>query len=90
MNILIYELPGNLKSYIRYKMDRKRFNLFPYAQFIGPRHIAYRASRIWEWDTETDTVWYIKHRQAGITMPVDRKEFFLVQLKAEDWKRETA
>ena len=92
MNILIYEMPNGYSSakYIRCVIDRKRFNLFPVDKFTGPKRLTYCASRIWEWDTETDKVKFIKHRQTGIMTKVDTKEFLMIQLQAVEWKNETA
>ena len=92
MNILIYEIPNGYSSakYIRYVIDRKRVNLFPVDKFTGPKRLTYGASRIWEWDTETDEVKFIKHRQTGIMTEVDTKEFLMVQLQAKDYQNETA
>lgn len=52
---------------------------------IGPQILAYNANRIWSWDPETDQVRYAKNRQTGIMTAVDRREFMLIQLRAEEY-----
>jgi hypothetical protein len=49
----------------------------------GDSSLAYRANRIWVYNTETDTVNYIKNRYTGTMTPIDEKEFFLIKLQAE-------
>lgn len=58
----------------------------------GPLRLGYRASRIWEWDSETDAVRCIKSRYNGIVedTKVDPKEFLKIQLTAQEYKREIA
>lgn len=51
----------------------------------GPQMVGQFSRRIWEWDPETDLVRYIKHRDTGIMTAVDRKEFALIQLRAEEY-----
>jgi hypothetical protein len=51
----------------------------------GPQMLAYGSDRIWEWDRETDSVQYIKNRDTGLMTLVDRKEFLLIQLRAEEY-----
>ena len=90
MNILIYEIPNGYSSakYIRYVIDRKRVNLFPVDKFTGPKRLTYGASRIWEWDTENDSVRYVKNRYSGLAedAEVDPKEFLMIQLAAKEYK----
>jgi hypothetical protein len=50
-----------------------------------PQTLAYGSDRIWEWDRETDSVQYIKNRDTGLMTLVDRKEFLLIQLRAEEY-----
>lgn len=92
MNILFFEMKhGHLPTkYFRCSIDRKRFNLFPAKKHLGPKRLAYGANRIWDLDTETNTVQFVKNRDLGLMSNVDQKEFFLVQLKAEELHNETA
>lgn len=71
-------------KYYRYAKD-------PYREKdIGPLRLAYRSSRIWEWDPETEQVRCIKNRYDGTSenTSVDRREFLVVQLAAQDYKME--
>jgi hypothetical protein len=53
----------------------------------GPLTLVYRASRIWSWCPETGDVKYIKNTPGDrITSPVDKREFFVVQLAAQDFE----
>jgi hypothetical protein len=51
----------------------------------GPSTVGYAADRIWEYDPDTDVVRYTKNRDTGTMTKVDRKEFFLIQLKAKKY-----
>lgn len=51
----------------------------------GPSMVGQAADRIWEWDPETDRVRYIKNRDTGTMTAVDRNEFVLIQLRAEEY-----
>ena len=83
MNILYYELVhGHLPAkyvYIQSPPNDK-----------GPLCLLYVARRIWRWDSNADTVEFIKNRNARITEPVDPKEFLLIQLQAKEYQYETA
>ena len=54
--------------------------------------LGYTANRIWEWDTESDSVRCIKNRYTGLAedIKVDSKEFLMIQLVAKEYQRETA
>ena len=52
---------------------------------IGPEMVGKFANRIWEYDPTTDVVRYIKNRYTGIMTKIDMKEFFLIQLRAEEY-----
>jgi hypothetical protein len=58
---------------------------FVFTSYAMPDSLTYGSDRIWEWDRETDSVRYIKNRDTGIMTPVDRKEFLLIQLRAEEY-----
>lgn len=87
MSLLYYELGDYYVQayggkYFRYKTKPyERYN----SAAAGPMRAAYISERIWRWDPETDTVEYVKHRHTGIETPVDRKEFALIQIRAEDY-----
>ena len=51
----------------------------------GPDMVGNFANRIWEYDPTTDQVRYIKNRDTGTMTKIDMKEFFLIQLKAEEY-----
>lgn len=90
MKILYYEINYNPPAkYYRYIVDRGRFNLKD--DYIGPLRLAHAASRIWEWDPNTETIKYKKHRKflSNQDISVDRKEFFVVQLAAQEYKSES-
>ena len=91
MHVLFYELgPGWADkfggTYFRYKTHKRRTAT---GGPVGPSRIGYSALRIWSWNPETDEVKYIKHRDTGTMTLVDRKEFLMVQLQAQDYKNET-
>jgi hypothetical protein len=58
---------------------------FVFTSYEMPQMLAYGSNRIWEWDRETDSVQYIKNRDTGLMTLVDRKEFLLIQLRAEEY-----
>lgn len=58
---------------------------FVFTSYEMPQILAYGSSRIWEWNKEADSVRYVKHRETGIMTPVDRNEFLLIQLRAEEY-----
>jgi hypothetical protein len=88
MNILYYELSQGRKTpvYFRFRHINKLYN----GDNWGPLRLAHQSSRIWEWDTDTDQVRYIKNLYDGVSAntPVDRKKFLAVQLAAQDYKKE--
>jgi len=49
-----------------------------------PIPVAYASDRCWEYDSETDSVRYLKHEN-GVNRPVDLKEFTMVQLAAKEY-----
>jgi hypothetical protein len=51
----------------------------------GPEMVVYFSNRIWEYDPSTNVVRYIKNRYTGTMTKVDRKEFLLIQLRAEEY-----
>ena len=51
----------------------------------GPEMVGKFANRIWEYDPTTDLVRYIKNRDTGTMTKVEMKEFFLIQLKSEEY-----
>jgi len=84
MIVLYYEMRQGRKTpeYFRYVK-----NLFSELD-TGPLRLGYVADRIWEWDTETDSVRYIKNRYSGLAedAEVDPKEFLMIQLAAKEHK----
>jgi hypothetical protein len=58
---------------------------FVFTSYDPAHTLAYVSKRIWEWDRETDSVQYIKNRDTGLMTLVDRKEFLLIQLRAEEY-----
>lgn len=84
MKILYFELSQGRKTPVYY-----RHNKNPYVDTdFGPLRLGYRSSRIWEWDPETEQVRCIKNRYSGVftNSAVDRKEFLIVQLAAQEYK----
>lgn len=49
-----------------------------------PHMVRYAAERIWEWNTNTDTVRFVKNIETGIMTPVKPGEFLMIQLRAEE------
>lgn len=49
-----------------------------------PLRLSYESTRVWEWDTETDQVFYKKNR-SGPSASVDLKEFMLIKLAAQEY-----
>lgn len=62
-----------------------------YAKTTGarhsPLHLSYMADRIWQWDTETGHVGFLKNRH-GVDTEVDMREFTLVKLAARDYGKQ--
>jgi hypothetical protein len=53
----------------------------------SPKLVAYASDRIWEYNPDNDQVRYIKNRKDPYDqlVSVDLKEFFLIQLRAEEY-----
>ena len=86
MKHIIYYEVGFLdepKKYFRYTVNRTRFNLTE--SYIGPTKIVCQSHRIWELEPNSGSVRFRKNRQ-GEGIPVDLTEFFLIQLRAEEYK----
>jgi hypothetical protein len=82
--LIYYELKDNdVTEYYWYKIDRDRYNLDD--TYVGPKFISYASTRIWEYNPSTDEVKYRKNR-ITIDIPVDRREFLIVQLAAQQYK----
>jgi hypothetical protein len=75
-------LRGNYFSYTAHGWSARSGNSY------GPPVIGYAANRVWEWDSDTDVVRYIKNRETGRGSEVNKNEFLLVQLKAKEYKDE--
>ena len=87
MIIIFYEILDGHRNpvYVRYPVDRKRFNLKD--DYFGPTLMVYRARKIWEWNTETNTVRYVKNTNKDlVSKEADSKEFTLVKLAAVDFQ----
>ena len=84
MKVIYYEVSDGMVKKLGGKYFRYRTTVSA-DKHIGPRKLAYGSDRIWEWDLETDQVRYIKHRETGTMTKADRKEFFLIQLRAEEY-----
>lgn len=93
MTMLFYEvLDGPEPQYFFYDLGPKFF-FHPGGQQsswtrinAGPQKINYRANRIWAWNSNNDTLKYVKNRDDGIMKEVDRKEFLVVQLKSREYR----
>ena len=88
MKILYYEHAIGRKTpeYFRYVRN-------PYLKNDhGPLRLGYIATRIWEWNSESNSVRCIKNRytDADENTEVDSKEFLMIQLVAKEYRRETA
>ena len=70
------------KKYVRYNINRTFFDL--QYDFLGPLKLVYQSHRIWEFEPDSGSVRFRKNRK-GEGIPVDLKEFCLVQLRAENW-----
>ena len=49
-----------------------------------PLRLSYGSVRIWEWDLDNDSVFFVKNRH-GTDTEVDHKEFTLVKLRAHEY-----
>lgn len=88
MIILYYEISQGRKTPVYYRrVKNPHFKDAP-----GPLGLVYRANRIWEWDSETDSVRSIKHRYVknAEDAEVDPEEFLMIQLAAQEYRDETA
>lgn len=88
MIVLYYEMYQGRKTPVYYRHTKN-----PYLKNdIGPLGLGYRSTRIWEWDSKTDSARCIKNRFDGVseTTSVDPREFLMIQLAAQDYKNETA
>jgi hypothetical protein len=92
MNIIYYEVRAKSgKRYYRYPVDRKRYNLQD--DYMGPWTLVFSSNRMWEWNSETDTVWMINNNKqhnelmfSRSSQAVDLREFALIQLMADDYR----
>ena len=91
MIVYYYELKRGQQhpKYLFYFEDKKRFNLGK--NYQGPLHPIYRANRIWEWNTEIDSVRSFKVCSDGLVdnIEVDPKEFLMIQIVAKDANNKT-
>jgi hypothetical protein len=53
---------------------------------VGPLRLGFSADRIWQWDSETDSVHFVKNQLDGTSSTVDKSEFILVQCAAQEYK----
>jgi len=84
MIVLYYEMKQGRKTPEYFRYVKKMYSNLD----IGPLRLGYTATRIWEWNTETDSVRYIKNRYSGLAedVEVDPKEFLMIQLAAKEHK----
>lgn len=90
MIVHYYEMYRGRKTPVYYRRVKKPY---PYLKNdIGPLRLGYRSTRIWEWDSETNSVRCIKNRfdRLSENVDVDQKEFLMIQLTAQDYKNEIA
>ena len=87
IKILYYEVSDGMVKKLGGKYFRYSTSLHSVraSDHMGPSMLAYGSNRIWEWDPETEQVRYTKNRQTGIMTPVDRREFVMIQLRAEEY-----
>lgn len=87
MKVLYYEVNDSMVKRLGGKYFRYTTSLRSARSGVskGPEMVGKFSRRIWEWDPETDLVRYIKHRDTGIMTVVDRKEFVMIQLRAEEY-----
>ena len=85
--ILYYEVSNDMVKKLGGKYFRYRATLRSARSGIskGPSIVGYAADRIWEYDPTTDVVRYIKNVDTGTMTAVDRNEFMLIQLRAEEY-----
>lgn len=85
--ILYYEVSDGMIAKLGGKYFRYSTNLRSARSGIskGPEMVGKFSNRIWEYDPTTNVVRYIKNRATGTMTKVDRKEFFLIQLRAEEY-----
>jgi hypothetical protein len=86
--ILYYEVKNinylHSNEYFRYSLTH--LNMKWKESALGPSQLVYRSNRIWRYYPDTDQVVYAKNRDHGLMFPVDKREFLVVQLTAEDIK----
>jgi len=84
MKILYYEHAAGRKTPEYFRYVKKAYSDLD----IGPLRLGFVANRIWEYDTETNSVRCIKNRYTGLAedIKVDRKEFLMIQLAAKEYK----
>ena len=87
MKVLYYEVSDGMVEKLGGKYFRYSTNLRSARSGVskGPELVGKFANRIWEHDPTTDVVRYIKNRNTGTMTKVNMKEFFLIQLRAEEY-----
>lgn len=50
--------------------------------FVGHTGPLYMANRAWRYNKTTKEISWVKNREAGTMAPLDKREFFIVQLAA--------
>lgn len=87
MKVLYYEVSDGMVERLGGKYFRYSTNLRSARSGVskGPEMVGKFSNRIWEYDPTTDAVRYIKNRQTGTMTAVDRNEFMLIQLRAEEY-----
>lgn len=78
MKIQYYEVfDRNLDKYVYYRKTVNSMTDFDFA-------LSYRSDRIWKWDPQSEEVAYVKNRRTCDNISVNLKEFFMLQLRAQD------
>ena len=87
MKVLYYEVSDAMVERLGGKYFRYSTTLRSARSGVskGPEMVGKFSNRIWEYDPATDAVRYIKNRDTGIMTVVDRKEFVMIQLRAEEY-----
>ena len=87
MKMLYYEVNDSMVERLGGKYFRYSTTLRSARSGVskGPEMVGKFSNRIWEYDPATDAVRYIKNRDTGIMTVVDRKEFVMIQLRAEEY-----
>ena len=81
MKILYYEINDHRINAFGGKYFRYTIN---HPEIRSPNVVAFSSDRIWEYNPDTDQVRYIKNRKEPFNH-IDLKEFFLIQLRAEEY-----